>query len=88
MLTKAELAHYTKQMADLEEAATKEAAAQKELDDAEAEKLAKEALDKEAVDKPKDETAVTGFDVSAMTSALKEKRQAGSKGRRLDRAPG
>lgn len=51
VLTKAELAHYTKQMADLEEAATKEAAAQKEKDDAETERLAKEAADKEAADK-------------------------------------
>jgi len=76
VLTKAELAHYTKQMADLEEAATKEAAAQKELDDAEAEKLAKEAADKEAADKlDKTEPTVpgtTGFDAAALTSAFKE----------------
>lgn len=75
VLTKAELAHFTKQMADLEEAATKEAAAQKELDDAEAERVAKEAADKEAADKSKTDPVVVtgnGFDVSALTSALKE----------------
>lgn len=51
VLTKAELAHYTKEMADLKEATDKEAAAQKELDDAQAAKDAQALLDKEAADK-------------------------------------
>lgn len=77
VLTKAELAHYTKQMADLEEAATKEAAAQKELDDAAQAKADQEKLDKEAADKEGDKTdpvvvTGTGFDAQAMTLALKE----------------
>lgn len=77
VLTKAELAHYTKQMADLEDAATKEAAAQKELDDAAQAKADQEKLDKEAADKAGDKSdpvvaAATGFDVQAMTAALKE----------------
>jgi signal peptide peptidase SppA len=72
VLTKAELAHYTKEMADLQEAAEKEAAAQKELDDAEAARLEQEAADKEAADKKKDEPVSSGFDATALTSALKE----------------
>lgn len=78
VLTKAELAHYTKQMADLDDAATKEAAAQKVLDDAAEAKAAQEKLDKEAADKlaeGKPEASGTtgiGFDVQAMTTALKE----------------
>lgn len=51
VLTKAELAHYTKEMADLKDAADKEAAAQKVLDDAEAAQAAQALLDKEAADK-------------------------------------
>lgn len=74
VLTKAELAHYTKELAGLKDAADKEAAAQKELDDAQA------ALEKEAEDKKKAEeeqaanpaASNTGFDVVAMTTALKE----------------
>lgn len=76
VLTKAELAHYTKEMADLQEAADKEAAAQKELDDAAAAKEAQDALDKEAADKleaDKDKPVTgTGFDASHLTTALKE----------------
>lgn len=77
VLTKAELAHYTKEMADLKEASEKQAAAQKELDDAQAAKDAQDLLDKEAADKGGDKTdpvAVTGtgFDAQAMTLALKE----------------
>ncbi|QBJ04571.1 SohB protein [Pseudomonas phage Lana] len=75
VLTKAELAHYEKQVADLKEATDKEAAAQKELDDAQAEKDAQDALDKEAADKLEAEgekPQATGFDVKAMTDALKE----------------
>lgn len=72
VLTKAELAHYTKEMADLKEASDKEAAAQKELDDAQAAKDAQELLDKEAADKAKDLPVSTGFDVSALTTALKD----------------
>lgn len=78
VLTKAELAHYTKEMADLKEAADKEAAAQKVLDDAEADKLAKEAADKEAADKAAADgdkpvvVATGGFDIKALTDALKE----------------
>ncbi|AUM59605.1 signal peptide peptidase [Pseudomonas phage PMBT3] len=78
VLTKAELAHYTKEMADLKEAADKEAAAQKVLDDAEAEKLAKEAADKEAADKLAADklagvTGTTGtIDAAAYTGAIKE----------------
>lgn len=76
VLTKAELAHYTKEMADLKEAAEKEAAAQKELDDAEAEKLAKEAADKEAADKldknlPTGLTGV-GIDAAEFTKVIRE----------------
>jgi signal peptide peptidase SppA len=73
VLTKAELAHYEKEMAELQEAADKEAAAQKELEDAEAERLAQEEADKEAANKTKNEPVTpVGFDVNALTSALKE----------------
>lgn len=75
VLTKAELAHYTKEMADLKAASDKEAAAQKELDDAETERLAKEASDKEAADKlaanpPAVETGT--INASEFTKVLRE----------------
>lgn len=74
VLTKAELAHYTKEMADLKEASDKQASAQKELDDAQAAKDAQDLLDKEAADKKGTDPVVasTGFDVQALTTALKE----------------
>lgn len=76
VLTKAELAHYTKQMSDLEEATKKEAAAQKEKDDAETARLAQEALDKEAADKlDKNEPVVTGvggISASEYTKVIRE----------------
>lgn len=74
VLTKAELAHYTKEMADLKEAADKEAAAQKEKDDAETERLAKEAADKEAADKvDKNLPVETGtINASEFTKVLRE----------------
>lgn len=76
VLTKAELAHYTKEMADLKEATDKEATAQKELDDAEAERLAKEALDKEAADKlaanPPAVVVGATIDAATYTSLIKE----------------
>jgi signal peptide peptidase SppA len=77
VLTKAELAHYNKQMADLKEATDKEAAAKKELEDAEAAKAAKEASDKEAADKlAAEKLAATGagagnIDASAYTEAVR-----------------
>lgn len=76
VLTKAELAHYTKEMADLKEATDKEATAQKELDDAEAELLAQEALDKEAADKlaanPPAVVVGATIDAATYTSLIKE----------------
>lgn len=74
VLTKAELAHYTKEMADLKEAADKEAAAQKVLDDAEAERLAKEAADKEAADKLAANPPAVGatIDAATYTTLIKE----------------
>lgn len=75
VLTKAELAHYTKEMADLKAASDKEAAAQKELDDAEAAKTAQALLDKEAADKeaanpPAVETGT--INASEFTKVLRE----------------
>lgn len=75
VLTKAELAHYTKEMADLKEATDKEAAAQKELDDAEAAKTAQALLDKEAADKlaANPPAVVTGtVDAAEFTKVIKE----------------
>ena len=76
VLTKAELAHYTKEMADLKEATDKEATAQKELDDAQAAKDAQALLDKEAADKLAANPAVvvTGatIDAATYTNLIKE----------------
>lgn len=74
VLTKAELAHYTKEMADLKEATDKEAAAQKVLDDAEAAKTAQALLDKEAADKLAANPPVVGatIDAATYTTLIKE----------------
>ncbi len=76
VLTKAELAHYTKEMADLKEASDKEAAAQKELDDAQAAKDAQALLDKEAADKlaanPPAVVVGATIDAATYTNLIKE----------------